>query len=160
MTLSRRWFLKGFTLTAFTFGSTLGGLNSAAGQNPKHSTPVLDSKPQRKVKRELLSYYNRSAFDPCVGSTFRVNTGLNKKIDLKLVQISDYHADPNTRISLLKGRETETFSLHFSAKERLPEFTSVYRIEHDALGAFDLFLVYRYQQADVHFYEAVFNRVI
>ena len=54
MTQSRRWFLKKLSLTAFTFGCTLGGLNSATGQNPKHSTPVLDTKPHRKVNANSL----------------------------------------------------------------------------------------------------------
>jgi hypothetical protein len=47
----------------------------------------------------------------------------------------------------------------FKATSPLPEFTSIHKISHPALGQFDLFLTPRPQAGGTVYYEAVFNHL-
>ena len=160
MSLSRRNFLKSGALTALSAGCLLSSFSSVLGQGLKHSTPVSSPGAPRKIRRGLLGYYRKSAFEPYVGSTFRVNTGWGRTIDLTLANVSEYRPHPDTRITLAEQPETESFSLLFKSSERLPEFSAIHSLDHDALGRFDLFLGYNKLEDGTILYEAVFNRLI
>jgi hypothetical protein len=49
--------------------------------------------------------------------------------------------------------------LLFVSEERLPQFTTIYKIEHAALGQFDLFLTAGTGKQGELYYQAVFNHL-
>jgi hypothetical protein len=56
--------------------------------------------------------------------------------------------------------QTNSFSLLFISEERLPQFTTIYKIEHGALGQFDLFLTASTGKQGELYYQAVFNHLL
>lgn len=74
-----------------------------------------------------------------------------KAVDLELVEVKGYAGRPDDQQGM------ERFSLYFRgpAKPFLPQ--STYSLEHDGMGAFDLFLVPIKPDGEGSRYEAVFN---
>lgn len=165
MSVSRRRFIKSGTLTALTAGFIFktGGL--ALGQNRKPLAPTLDYQnptvdfpiPYEAQQNPVFSYKS-STFEPYVNGIFVARDARGRAIELKLVRVSVYKPARNTRIMTTTARETDCFSLLFSAPRSLPEFTSIHSIEHAALGKFDLFLK-RSEDREQLFYEAVVNHL-
>ncbi len=81
-------------------------------------------------------------------SQFRLWLAPDRTSQLELVELNEARTAP----------DYEAFSLLFrgDASEQLPQ--GMYRIEHAALGAFDLFIVPVAQDQTGRYYEAVFNR--
>jgi hypothetical protein len=89
-------------------------------------------------------------FTPHSGSRYRVRlAGTAEPIDLELVEVAAGGQPPPAR--------RRPFSLVFRGPRQpwLPQ--STYRLEHDAMGAFDLFLVPIAADAQGATYESVFN---
>ncbi len=94
-----------------------------------------------------------------VGGTFIGRDALGRPIELELVRCTPYKANPKTRITTARTRETESFSLLFRASRELPEFSSIQGIEHAVLGDFDLFLKPSRGDNGEIFYEAIINHL-
>jgi hypothetical protein len=89
-------------------------------------------------------------FSKHLNTKFR--TGLDAEVvDLELVTVKGYSARPGDQDGM------ERFSIYFTgpAKPFLPQNT--YSMSHDAMGAFDLFLVPIKPDGEGARYEAVFN---
>jgi hypothetical protein len=56
-----------------------------------------------------------------------------------------------------KSRQSDCFALEFRASGKLTDLTTIYDIEHAALGTFSLFMTRRDGPRGTYFYEAVFN---
>jgi hypothetical protein len=54
---------------------------------------------------------------------------------------------------------TDSFNLIFKASGGLPPFTTIHKVNHPALGEFDLFLTPRTGDNGDRFYEAVINHI-
>ena len=64
-----------------------------------------------------------------------------------------------TEVSALRSKPRyEAFSLVFHAPKTIPPLQMLYRIDHDALGSMELFLVPIEETADSFAFEALFNR--
>ncbi len=74
----------------------------------------------------------------------------NRTGELELVELTEGRASP----------EYESFTLLFRGAAVDPLGQGTYRMEHAALGAFDLFIVPVAQDQTGRYYEAVFNRLI
>jgi hypothetical protein len=93
--------------------------------------------------RAVMGAFSLEAFRPHLGTTFRVALGLQSiALTLQAVQA---------------GRETHSFALAFRGPLApvLPQAT--YRFTHEALGAFDLFIVPRGRTPAALDYEAIVN---
>jgi hypothetical protein len=80
-------------------------------------------------------------------------------ITLRLVSVNDYRVKKATKLGTRRARQTQSFSLTFSATEQLPPFTSIHRMSHPALGNFDLFLTSRQSQSGDYSYDAIINHI-
>lgn len=69
-------------------------------------------------------------------------------VELELVRIDEVEAQPGQ----------EQFSLVFRAPLEMPPLQGTYRLEHDSLGAEDIFLVPISRDKDGLYFEAAFNR--
>ena len=98
----------------------------------------------------MLETFTRSTFEPLLGDTFRVHLGGPGAIEVVLTDASE--------LSMASARPDRTpFSIVFRgpAGGILPQGT--YRMDHQGLGAFDLFLVPIGADGEAVRYEAVFT---
>lgn len=88
-----------------------------------------------------------------VGERFRMQLGDGQALELELVEVKD-----NGRSSA-GGPERTCFALLFRNPGEKRRFAPqrIYTLEHDALGALDVFLVPRGPDAHGMTYEAVYN---
>lgn len=158
MSVSRRKFMKSGTLTALSAGFTLSTFGLGFAQKSKQGGPTVDRKIPIKG-RFPLGYYTRESFQPYIGSIFQAPNALGKMISLTLISVTAYQPQTKTKIATKTAPESDSFSLTFKTSRRLPQFTSIHKISHPALGKFDLFLTPRETGDGAIYYEAVFNRL-
>jgi hypothetical protein len=94
--------------------------------------------------------FNHQQFVENLNSKFRLTLEDGEVFELKLTEVSDIHGLPS--------QETYSISFVCPADQILPQ--RVYRLEHDAMGALDLFIVPVSKDDQGVLYEAVFNRVL
>jgi hypothetical protein len=87
-------------------------------------------------------------FSKHVNTKFRV--AVDPPVELELTQVKGYSSKPNEETGM------ERFSLFFAGPEHYLE-QKTYALEHEQMGAFDLFLVPVSRDANGYRYEAVFN---
>ena len=157
MAISRRFFLKSGTLTALAAGVVLNPNRLAFGQRSMQGTSLGYQIPIAAQKEPTYTF-TRATFEPYVGGIFQAPNARGKLINLTLLSVTPYKASTKTRISSVKARETDSFSLMFEAASALPPFTSIHQVSHPALGKFDLFLTPR-EKDGAFYYEAVFSHI-
>ncbi len=90
-------------------------------------------------------------FSQHLNTNFRLVLDPPKQVELKLTEVKGYLSKENEQGGM------ERFSAFFTGPKdlRLPQGT--YRLEHSAMGTFDIFLVPIAEDAQGLRYEAVFN---
>ena len=150
MSVSRRRFLKSGAMGAVSAGLVLQSARSAfAGTSTE---PGLNA---TSAGGRFGFSYSRASFEPHVGSSFRVRLGENS-VNLKLVDLIDYQA-PSKRPMPVTG--TESFMLAFRAPKSLSHRSATQKLEHPALGKFDLFMTGSQERGRI-LYTAVINRIV
>ena len=153
MLLARRKFIQ----SSLIFGATAVLINA---NSPVGFARALfnDGQLPDEVLRDPVYSFSKETFEPYVGGYFEAIGPRGQKVPLKLVKVDSYSPKSETKICK-RVRETETFSLQFTAEGSLPPSTSIHQIRHGALGDFRLFLSRRDEPSREVFYEAVFNRL-
>jgi hypothetical protein len=158
----RRKFLKTATMTTVSAGLALGASGLVLGQKGGRIGPRRDANGDFaipiKAQREAL-VYTYGTFAPYVGDIFQAPNALGGLITMTLIRVAVYKVQASTRISTAKAPQPYSFSLTFRAEERLPQFASIHKVSHPALGDFDLFLTHRKADDGGLIYEAVFNHI-
>jgi len=85
-----------------------------------------------------------------VNSRFRLIAGPESAMDVELIEFT----------AGSKSAHQEAFSIVFRAPVEAPLEQRIYRLEHESMGAFELFLVPIGKSPEGVSYEAVFNRAI
>ena len=148
MATSRRTFLK-----TGTMGLLCAGL--PAGLAKAVISPSTSGGGLGEGKAAGAGSFTKAAFDPYVGTTFRVKAGA-ASVDLRLSKITDLKAIARIP-SRIAGRES--FSLLFKGSSKAPLMTQDTRVmEHQRLGKFSLFLVPVGRSRNRH-YEAIVIRL-
>ena len=90
-------------------------------------------------------------FSRHLNTNFDVQLGDSQRVGLKLIEVAGYKERPNEEQGM------ERFSIHFEgpAETFLPQGT--YTLEHERMGANDIFIVPVSKTADGFSYQAVFN---
>lgn len=153
MSISRRKFVKAGALVLLAAGVP----SVAAGKN---NDPVAAGKSALGLNSVPLSGvgtrhpFTQQLFAPHLNSLFRIhaNSGVSQ---LKLIQVSDQKA-AGKKPGRIAGKEC--FSLLFVGYGQTITQDS-YRVEHDALGTFELFVVPVGRHDGAQHYEAVFTRL-
>ncbi len=160
MTVTRRSFLRSGALTALAAGIALESVPLAFAQQSRKSDPSRDFLPSFEAQRESAFNFKRETFEPYVNGVFRLSAGADSA-EATLVGVEDCSPDDTkSRKVTKKWRLSSGFILVFRAGAKLTDLTSVYDVEHGALGKFQLFLTYREGKSGEHFYEAVFNHTL
>jgi hypothetical protein len=153
MVVSRRRFMKQGTLLILTAGASLGNVKRIIGReslseysNPEQGLSVSPGKSLVSLK------FTKATFAPHLDTVFRIYPDASRIIKSKLISIADIGPVPDQKVP---GREC--FVLRFRGSRPLPQFS--YRIEHDSLGRFELFLVPAGKNKKGWHYEATINRL-
>jgi hypothetical protein len=156
MPISRRFFIKSGSLTAISAALMSSAGLLAFGQKRGRENPDI----RIHGRRDLLYYAKQETFEPYIGSIFRARGARGEVLDLKLVSVETYKPNPLTRITTGKSRQTDSFSLMFSASGELPTFSNIPALYHAALGKVELFLSPKGTKDGLFFYEAIINHLI
>ena len=158
MQLPRRNFLKNGTLTAVSAGLALSTAGMALGHKLNPHTKG-DFKISNMAKGNPKFLFTPATFQQYVGGIFQAPNTWGRKVSLRLDQVNTYRTNENTRLMTRSPRRSDSFSLIFSATERLPQFTTIHKVSHRSLGEFDLFLTPNKTKDGKMTYEAVFNHI-
>ena len=97
----------------------------------------------------MAEVFTIDTFSSHVGTKFLMHYGDSQTAEIELISVTDLGSTP---------RQMQ-FSLIFLGPPETPGGQGIYRIEHDALGAMDIFLVAIGRDKSGVQYEAIFNRV-
>lgn len=165
MPVTRRSFLKSGATSVLTTAIALSQFTPARGQEKsnrdlKPSPADRSEKPLPfKAEQSPLYFFRAETFRPYLGGVFVARAGSNS-IQMTLTGVRDCSPKPTTKITTAKAPQTECFALEFTSDKSLTDLTSIYDIEHAALGQFPLFLTRRDGANGKSLYEAVFNRLL
>jgi hypothetical protein len=99
-----------------------------------------------------LSRLTHADFAPYLHQKFRLDLGAVEPVELELVEVTAYGA-----VGTPPGPGRQPFSLFFRGPLSLRVPQHIYRVEHDEMGAIDLFLVPLGPDAEGMKFEAVFT---
>jgi len=145
-------------MSALAAGMVLSNLDLVLAQNPRLHDPKLDFPIPAEAKAERTFSYTRDTFSPHVGSTFHGRGVGGSDVELVLIAVRDRTPSENSKKVTKKARNSDNFSLVFSANGELTDLTTIHRLEHSVLGEVVLFLTRSKDERDQIFYEAAFNR--
>jgi hypothetical protein len=159
MPVTRRSFLKSGAITVLTTSIAVNSGALAFGQDRQKPNPALDFKIPFQAQQSPLFYFKRETFQPYVGGLFRVSAGAHS-INMTLTGVRDCTPTAASSKVTKKARMSDCFALEFSSTDKLTDLTTIYDIEHGALGKFALFMTRRDGPRGTYFYEAVFNHAL
>ena len=96
----------------------------------------------------MLETFTLDTFAGRMNSTFRLKRDSSETVEVELVEANDVGSTP---------RQAQ-FSIVFRGPHNPHLAQSIYQVEHDEIGTFDLFLVPIKRDQAGTYYEAIFNR--
>jgi hypothetical protein len=159
MPVTRRSFLRSGATAALTATIALKAAPMAFGQIGAKPDPSRDFPVPYEAQKSPLFSFKRETFQPYVGGIFRVSAGASV-VEMTLTKVRGCEISARGRGLTKKARQTDCFALVFTADDTLTDLTSIYDVEHAALGKFALFLTRRDGPHGTYFYEAVFNHAL
>ena len=143
-------------MAALTAGVALKLIPSAFAQTGQQPDPKKDFEVPFQAQQSPIFYFKRETFQPYVGGIFKVSAGA-KSYEMKLEKVRACEPHPDGLKVTKKLRPSDCFVLVFSSPGALTDLTTIYDVEHAALGKFALFLTRRDGPDGTFLYEAVFN---
>ena len=101
----------------------------------------------------MLETFTLATFSGRLGETFRLRADAAHMIDLELLEATDL----GERSAPIEQRKRTPFSIVFRGPRNVVLPQQIYRVEHDAIGAFELFLVPIGPDQSGMRYEAIFT---
>ena len=154
MSVSRRSFIRSAAVCALAAGALLRTPLAAFGQA---AGAAQDFPIPYEAATSPVFHYTLATFEPYLKGIFLAAGGRTRTVELQLVAIRGY-APPSGALLTKAYRRTDCFSLLFRSAAPLSQLSSIHRLEHAALGEFDIFLTESVER-DEYFYEAVINHV-
>jgi hypothetical protein len=160
MPVTRRSFLKSGATSVLTTVIALSQFTPVRGQDKTApaSKHRADGEIPFDAQKSPLFFFRAETFRPYVGGVFTARAGA-KSIEMTLTRVRDCSPKPTSKITTGKAPRTDCFALDFTADGSLTDLTSIYDIEHAALGEFPLFMTRREGSNGKTLYEAVFNHL-
>jgi hypothetical protein len=97
-----------------------------------------------------LESLTRESFAENLNTKFRLPVESGEPFEIELIEVSERK----------RVRDSENFSIVFRGALSFLLPQRIHRLEHERLGAFEVFLVPIAREADGYHYEAVFNRFV
>jgi len=156
MVVSRRDFMKRGTLVVLATGVSLSVTDLAFGQQT--GTGRSDHRKAQGVpsqsRLDPLNHLTKAAYEANLKTVFRIPLGASKAMGLTLIEVTNMGPVPDKTVA---GHEC--FALKFSGPRGRPLPQGTYRMEHDALGKFELFIAPGGKDKKGLYYQAVINRL-
>ena len=156
MKATRRSFLRSGVITVLMAGVALDVVPSIFAQGNSQHDPKRDFPVPFEAQQSPIFYFKRETFQPYVGGIFKVRAGA-KTVEMKLERVRGCAPTTQALKVTKKSRTSDCFALEFSADSALTDLTTIYDVEHAALGKFALFMTRRDGPGGTYEYEAVFN---
>src|ERR1044072_3202302 len=132
---------------------------SVFAQSTKNA-PTKDFPIPFEAQQSAIFYFKRETFEPYLGGVFKVSAG-NTTGEMTLESGRDTTPSAQgCKIAKKPARPSEGFALVFRSTDKLTDLTTIYDVDHAALGKFALFMARRDGPNGTSFYEAVFNRAL
>jgi hypothetical protein len=153
MVVSRRGFMKRGSLLVLAAGVSLGSADRIFGRDTtiEYPDPTQNDSTPNGTQPAPFNF-TKATFAPYVDTVFRIYPDSSKALKITLVKVEDIGPVPDSRTV-----GYECFVLKFRGSQPLRQNT--YRIEHEILGRFDLFLVPAGKNKKGVYYQAVINRL-
>ena len=98
----------------------------------------------------MLDKLTKESFSDRLNSKFQLFISDDSTVDIELIEVAQRRSTPRQ----------EQFAVAFQVPASVPAVQGVYRVKHDDLGEFELFLVPYKQEAESTYFEAFFNRLL
>ena len=98
----------------------------------------------------MPDFFTKEGFAEHLNTKFRIPLQPSGAVELEMVEV----------VSTLSTPRQEQFSVYFLGPPNIYLQQMIYRMEHDALGQLDLFIVPVGLRPEGYQYEAVFNRTL
>ena len=160
MTVTRRTFIRSGAMSVLAASIALDSVPRAFAQQLRKADPTKDFLVSSEAQREVTYRFTRDTFQPYIGGVFKLSAGASS-VEATLVSVRDCTPNPDPKKKIThKSRSSDSFALVFRAEGKLTDLTTIYDVEHGALGKFPLFLTRREDAEGTSFYEAVFNHAL
>ena len=153
MPVSRRRFLKVGTMVSLSAVVPLKSVLTVFGQQAGTEQQGLFKVPDEIQVDERLT---EETFSRYLNSQFRLYTSPLTAINLELINVK--HWDSTSTEHAAKAAKLDSFSVLFRGPRRTALESKTYRITHDQMGTFDLFISPVNDRKNERLYQAVFNR--
>ena len=160
MTVSRRKFVKVGAMMGLSGITALKGAARVFGQQQSAAQEGLFTVP---VSQAELVPLTEMTFNAHIGTRFRIYTTPLTAISLELIKVTRRPAPSKDRSVNERSAKTpniECFSVVFRGPRKIALESKTYRVQHDQMGAFDVFIAPVDDHKKQRRYEAVFNRVV
>ena len=162
MSVSRRRFIRSAAVCALATGALLRSPLAAFGQAAGGG--AQDFPIPYEATTSPVFHYTQATFEPYLNGIFVAAGSRTRTVELQLVEIRGYTPPSGTLllgalITARAQRRTDCFTLLFRSAAPLSELTTIHKLEHSALGSFDLFMTESVGRGG-YFYEAVINHVM
>jgi hypothetical protein len=98
----------------------------------------------------MLEKLTRESFSEHLNSKFQLLGADDATVEIELVEVEQRRSTPRQ----------EQFSVVFRVPASVPAHQGVYKVKHDVLGEFEIFLVPYKRDQDSVYFEAFFNRLL
>jgi len=131
-------------------------ITGAFGQEARVNQDDLFKVPIESQADQLNSF-TEEAFVSHLNTTFRIYTSSLTVINIKLIEVRRW--EPASSVNAAKTTNMVAFGLMFRGPRRRPFESGTYRVEHDQMGTFQLFINPVNDHKKERRYESVFNRL-
>ncbi|MGD9824421.1 DUF6916 family protein [Desulfobacter sp.] len=101
-----------------------------------------------KAAFDLLEKLNKASFDPYLNDSFEIDLENSKVVNAKLIEVQD-----------TSSGVVESFSLIFQAPATAPFYQGTYKIKHEKMGEFPVFMVPVGPRRGMLEYQVIFSRL-
>jgi len=155
--ISRRKFLKAGTMVSLSAVISTNSVIDALGQETEPAQKGLFKIPEGNDTDERLT---EETFARYVNTQFLIYTSPFTAIKLELIKVSRWEPNSTKAAAKLtvKTPDIDSFSILFRGPRKTELGSKIYKITHDQMGTFDLFISPVGDRKNERLYQAVFNR--
>lgn len=154
MSLSRRRFVRSAVLTGISTVTAAKGVRDVFG---KHGSAEPKALFGATVGSQTGTRLNEATFSQHLNTTFRISKSPLKAVNMELIRVS--RRTPPSSLKAAKTPVLDCYSVVFRGPRRTALESGTYPLEHDQMGAFELFISPVSDHTKQRRYEAVFNHL-
>ena len=152
MTVSRRKFLQAGTMVSL---AAVIPVKSVFGQMEVGQRGLFKVPPESDA--DQFNRLTEETFSLYVNTKFRIYTSPLTAINLELIKVKRW--ERSSQPESVSAAQLDCFSVVFRGPRKIALESGTYKVEHDQMGSFDLFISPVNDRKKQRRYQAVFNRL-